>query len=597
MPAGMEESLSPPPSPLRKDLRVTELYKPGSFDPASHFYPRVLNAQIHPLVRSFLGLGNERIAKRYVHLHPAAKPEAVQEALSYACKYFQWGGADLFSVTTEKGQKRFVVIETNSCPSGQKSMPMENEDLEHAGYKTLLEKAFLPVLKSGKWNGEPIPEGILAVLYDKNQMEASGYAAALADLTGEEIYLTPCYADEPEPKWRWRPDGILEINIAGAVQKAQKEEVPIVMAGAKVSRTSSSSSEGKQQCSQTNSGAAEPQWRQVRGAIRYVTQRPWTRIPPVTRTMIFNPVLACLAGGRNKAVGAKAYDLHNAALASTGLSILTPETIWDVAKPEIPLWVGRMGGLAVVKVPYANAGQGVWTITNDEELKEFMAIEQRYDRFIVQALIGNNGWSSQSVSGRLYHVGTIPTSKGNIYASDLRMMVGSGAGGFFPVAIYARRAKLPLAEKLESGIHSWDMLGTNLSYKNPDGTWGTETDRLLLMDSRDFNRLGVGVDDLIEAYMQTILAVTAIDRLCGKLITPKGNFGLKLFGSLNPDVKLLDELYTLPLHSLPLEGTSESSCLVKRAADQATEQEDALAQELQLEVTVAAPPGKRGRVL
>ncbi|CAI5497468.1 unnamed protein product [Closterium sp. Naga37s-1] len=201
--------------------------------------------------------------------------------------------------------------------------------------------------------------------------------------------------------------------------------------------------------------------------------------------MIFNPVLACLAGGRNKAVGAKAYDLHNAALASTGLSILTPETIWDVAKPEIPLWVGRMGGLAVVKVPYANA----------------------------------------------------------------------------------------------------------------DGTWGTETDRLLLMDSRDFNRLGVGVDDLIEAYMQTILAVTAIDRLCGKLITPKGNFGLKLFGSLNPDVKLLDELYTLPLHSLPVEGTSESSCLVKRAADQATEQEDALAQELQLEVTVAAPPGKRGRVL
>ena len=38
--------------------------------------------------------------------------------------------------------------------------------------------------------------------------------------------------------------------------------------------------------------------------------------------------------------------------------------------------------------------------------------------------------------------------------------------------------------------------------QNEDGSWGTETDRLLLMDSRDFNRLGVGVDDLIEAYMQ-----------------------------------------------------------------------------------------------
>jgi hypothetical protein len=38
-----------------------------------------------------------------------------------------------------------------------------------------------------------------------------------------------------------------------------------------------------------------------------------------------------------------------------------------------------------------------------------------------------------------------------------------------------------------------------------DGSWGTETERLLLMDSKDFNRIGVGVDDLIEAYMQVCL--------------------------------------------------------------------------------------------
>jgi glutathione synthase/RimK-type ligase-like ATP-grasp enzyme len=83
-------------------------------------------------------------------------------------------------------------------------------------------------------------------------------------------------------------------------------------------------------------------------------------------------------------LAAKAYDLYNAEIAHTGLAIHTPETIWDVAKPEVPLWVQRMGGLAVVKVPYANAGQGVWTITNPGELKQFMDIEHRYDRFIVQ---------------------------------------------------------------------------------------------------------------------------------------------------------------------------------------------------------------------
>jgi hypothetical protein len=83
----------------------------------------------------------------------------------------------------------------------------------------------------------------------------------------------------------------------------------------------------------------------------------------------------------------------------------------------------------------------------------------------VQALIGNNGWSSLSQAGRLYHVGTIPNLKGNIYAADVRLMIGSSPEGFFPVAIYARRARLPLAEELDAGTQSWDMLGTNLSFK------------------------------------------------------------------------------------------------------------------------------------
>lgn len=164
--------------------------------------------------------------------------------------------------------------------------------------------------------------------------------------------------------------------------------------------------------------------------------------------------------------------------------------------------------------------------------------------------------------GRLYHVGTIPNLKGNIYAADLRMMVGSSPEGFFPVAIYARRARVPLAEKLDDQgrTPSWDMLGTNLSFKNPDGSWGTETERLLLMDSRDFNRVGIGLDDLIEAYMQTVLAVMAIDGLACKLITPKGRFGLKLFQSLNPDPKLLEELYPTQL-TPPLFSNEESSTI------------------------------------
>lgn len=83
----MEEEGKPPPSsPSKKLSRQVVVFFPGSFDRASHFYPRVLNAQIHPLVRSFLSLGNERIAKRYIHLHPEANPEAVTRALGYSAR-------------------------------------------------------------------------------------------------------------------------------------------------------------------------------------------------------------------------------------------------------------------------------------------------------------------------------------------------------------------------------------------------------------------------------------------------------------------------------------------------------------------------------
>ncbi len=207
------------------------------------------------------------------------------------------------------------------------------------------------------------------------------------------------------------------------------------------------------------------------------------------------------------------------------------------------MWLQRMGGVAVVKNPYSNAGQGVYTITNDAELADFMASEQRYGRFIVQALIGNFAWSSTGSAGRFYHLGTVPNKKSHIYAADLRFMVGCGPDGFFPVAIYARRARKPLPAMLDGSATSWEILGTNLSVKEKDG-WSTETDRLLLMDSRDFNKLGLGLDDLIEGYLQTVFAVTAIDRMASTLLTQKGKFRRKFFGSLNPDEALLDEIVT-----------------------------------------------------
>ena len=86
------------------------------------------------------------------------------------------------------------------------------------------------------------------------------------------------------------------------------------------------------------------------------------------------------------------------------------------------------------------------------------------------------------------------------------------------------------------------MLGTNLSIKKPDGTWDSDTNRLILMDRRDFNKLGIGVDDLIEAYIQTVLSMIAIDKMAQMLLNKQGRFRLKYFKSFNDDEALVKEI-------------------------------------------------------
>jgi hypothetical protein len=111
-----------------------------------------------------------------------------------------------------------------------------------------------------------------------------------------------------------------------------------------------------------------------------------------------------------------------------------------------------------------------------------------------------------------------------------------------PLCVYARRARKPLEDTLEDGCESWDMLGTNLSIKNPDGTFDSDTNRLVLMDRRDFNKLGIGLDDLIEAYIQTVFSTVAIDKMAQNLVNAQGRFRMKYFKSINNDPSLIEEI-------------------------------------------------------
>lgn len=469
----------------------------GTFEADDHWYPKALNATIHPMVNFFLNLDKERIVNRYCHLHPMVKRAKLRELLDYQCKYFLWAGADLINVTSAKGKRQMVVIENNSCPSGQKSMPLRDDHKEEGSYRLLIENTFKAYLKSKR--GAPRIKGGLALIHDKNPMETLGYAKVIADVFDEPVYYTAFHENDPNPPVKFE-DGIMFVR--------------------------------------TEDG----EWHQIRAAFRYVTQRPWNRIPLHTKTRIINPIIACLTGGRNKMVAAKAYDFFNTELREYGLKIVIPETIWDVSKAEIPLWVKKMGGQAVIKIPYSNAGQGVYTIVTEKELEEFMKLEFKYERFIVQSLIGNYQWSSTSSDGKFYHVGTIPNAKGKTFVFDLRMMVSSTKDGVRPLVVYSRRAAKPLVDHIEESSDSWQMLGTNLSVKKEGGGWDSDTNRLMLTDRRDFNKLGIGLDDLIEAYIQTLLSTIAIDKMAQTLTNAKGKFSMRLFKPLNDDKALMNEI-------------------------------------------------------
>ncbi|KAA3628649.1 MAG: hypothetical protein DWQ02_19100 [Bacteroidetes bacterium] len=478
-----------------KTLKSAVVIQPGEFEAHNHWYPKALNATIHPMINFFLNLEQERIITRYCHMHPMVNAEKLREILNHKARYFQWAGADLLNVTTAGGKRQMVVIENNSCPSGQKSMPLMDDNQEQGSYRLMVERTFKPYLKNLRHK----IKGGLAVVYDKNPMEVSGYARVIADVMQEPVYYVPFFKDDTDPPVRFQ-DGVMYVR------NEAEQFVPI------------------------------------RAAFRYLTQKPWNRLPLHSKTRILNPVVACLAGGRNKMVAAKAYDIFNAELQPNGLKINTPETIWDVSKNEVPLWVKKMGGHAVVKVPYSNAGQGVYTIVTEDELDRFMELDFDYNLFIVQSLIGNYNWSSTTSTGKLYHVGTVPNQKNHSFVADIRMMVSATPNGIRPLCTYARRAEKPLIDNIKDSTNSWQMLGTNLSIKNPDGSWDSDTNRLVLMDRRDFNRLGIGLDDLIEAYIQTVLSMVAIDKMAQTLFNKQGKFRMRLFKSLNNDPGLIDEI-------------------------------------------------------
>jgi len=422
-------------------------------------------------VATFFRMSQKERAQSYHKTHPHIPLDSIMEALSRRVHFLQWSGSDILHATDYDGKKTKIVLETNSCPSGALDFPTNAyKVLGATPYEIVLREALLP-----KINGQ----GELAVIWDKNRRGTRGYAQVLSNLTGRNVHWFSLLDSE---EFRFTINSHLMLNN-----------------------------------------------RNIEAAFRYVTQNPWERIPIDTETHLVNPIIACVAGGRNKNIAALAYSHYNN---RNPLKIHLPFTTEEMSRDDAIQTLQGWSFKGVIKNPYSNAGQGVFTITYEEELESFIQSTSQEEMFIVQQIVGDEDLSSNT--GAFRHIGTLPVN-GHRFAFDIRMMIVNGKDGFRPVATYARRARAPLGSRVNGSISTWDVLGTNLSVRLGEDKWRyDEATRQIIASPEAFPILGLTVDDLVEVYVQSVASNIAINEMAESL-TQEGHFNRELFSQLNPD--------------------------------------------------------------
>ncbi|KAF0533043.1 hypothetical protein F8M41_010742 [Gigaspora margarita] len=420
---------------------------------------------------SFFNLGNDRIITRYKNLNPQVDVNVLRNYLEYNPKFFKWAASDFFNVIDSNGNRQMIIVESGSSPAGQSAMPLFNiNNKRQNGYTFVIQTAFKQALK----NTDP-SLGELAIVYDDGayKIEVAGYAAAISEETKEHVWVVKLQNDaEYEQPIKWE-NQIMYIKDQDRV------------------------------------------WHPIRACFNHI-DKPWCHFSLKSKTVVFNHVILCLAGGYNKIMASKSFELFNNELSGSGLAIRFPETICNVNKSEVSSYIEKMGGRAVIKAPYDSSGKNIYIITNSEELKKFIDANLPYEKFIVQSLVDNRLWSEKLHPGIFYHIGTMPDDHNQI---------------FNPLPTY-----LPN----NSNWNSWKFFGTNITDES-DSKEALEYERLITIDQKEFDITGFSIDDLIDAYVQTVLSVIAIDKMCQKLLD-NNEFNYELYHSLNPDNVLLGEL-------------------------------------------------------
>jgi hypothetical protein len=374
-------------------------------------------------------------------------------------------------------EEKMCLIEVNSVATGSMSFPSIDTEFYNQ-YDYIIQESFLPLISHIKKE-----DGVLAVLDDAFYPEGFGYATSMAKLSNEPVFhvnLSENY------------DSYFRIN---------NDYLEIIY---------------------------DNKWRRIRACYKYVQTRPWLKLPVYSKTFIYNSLLACLAGGRNKAIASLAYENFNK---ESPIKIRHPLTITNLTKEGV-IKIAKDRGMGVAKGLYGNGGEEVFFLMDNNQIENFSKQDLSYNNYIYQDLIGLRTWFKDDRSNRYYHVGTAEKDK---KVFDIRTCVAYTENGFRPSSIFSRKAKSPLKEKLEDITDYKKVLSTNIGgsidYDN----------QVVILDEEGFAHIGVKLENLIDAFIQTVLGAISIDMMACSLMKDN-QFDHEKYLSLNHDEKLYEEL-------------------------------------------------------
>jgi hypothetical protein len=429
------------------------------------------------LILDFLSLSVDDICKLYCENVKNIEYEDLIKILKYVPKYLFSSGADLMKVT-DRGEEKYCLIEVNSVATGVFGFPMLNS--EYNPYQRIIEDSFSFLIKE-----IPKGTGVIAILSDQIYKEVLGYCAMLPKILNESVYLID----------------LKDMKKAAEYYRVGNEYLEIKLNG---------------------------KWTPIRAAIKYVQDQPWLKMPIISKTFIFNNLLGCLCGGRNKSMANIAYKKLESSLPK-GVNINHPYTESNLTKKQVLKLVEKRG-IGVVKGLYSNSGREVFFLIKDRDIKEFEDTEFEYDNFIYQDLIGHQNWiSDYEKTERFCHFYD--------YVYDIRLVISYTQEGFKPISILSRRAPKPLNPNLDEISDFKEMLLTNLSSCE-------DPNRFILYDQKTVDLLGITLQDLIECYVQAVLATVSVDSLCKDMVKD-GKFDINSFSELNSDKKIVEELEKL----------------------------------------------------